>query len=150
MIKGQKHSKETRIKMSIAAKNRDNSRLKDIGFKKGNKINFGRKRPDLTERNIKNNPMWSKTKRKNTEPLTTISWNGYILRYVPDHPYCDSHGYVREHRLIMEKHIGRYLSPSEVVHHINRDRKDNRIENLVLFETQIAHRRYHANEQHHI
>lgn len=37
-----------------------------------------------------------------------------------------------EHRWVMEQHIGRPLRRTEHVHHINRDRLDNRIENLEL------------------
>jgi hypothetical protein len=39
---------------------------------------------------------------------------------------------IREHRLVMERHLGRELLPDEVVHHRNHDTLDNRVENLQL------------------
>lgn len=73
-----------------------------------------------------------------------ISKLGYILVHCPEHPNHNASGYVFEHRLVMEAHLGRYLTPEEVVHHINGIVWDNRIENLMLFENKGAHKRHHV------
>lgn len=63
----------------------------------------------------------------------------YRRVYRPDHPYADSKGCVKFHRLVMEEKLGRYLEPWEVVDHINMDRQDNRPENLRLFSNNGSH-----------
>ena len=81
-------------------------------------------------------------------------WNNQMMRdhqgYVVDrvgcsHPLADSNGYVREHIMVMVSAIGRGISANEVVHHINRDRSDNRIENLQLM-TSSEHNALHIKE----
>ncbi|RQW19877.1 hypothetical protein EH196_06950 [Bacillus sp. C1-1] len=73
--------------------------------------------------------------------------DGYIQNYVPEHPNATRDGYVMEHRLVMEKCIGRYLKKDEEVHHINKNKKDNRIENLHLFASKKDHMRFHMLER---
>lgn len=71
---------------------------------------------------------------------------GYILVWCPYHPYANHLGYVKEHRLIMEKSIGRFLKKGEVVHHINEIVSDNRIENLKLMSLG-EHTLYHNKKR---
>jgi hypothetical protein len=71
--------------------------------------------------------------------------NGHVLVKMESHPYCDKDGYVREHRLVVEKAIGRYLKSTETVHHINMVMDDNRIENLVLAKNNTEHFKAHGS-----
>lgn len=41
-------------------------------------------------------------------------------------------GYVKEHRKVVEEAIGRKLHTDEIIHHINVNRSDNRLENLTI------------------
>jgi hypothetical protein len=58
----------------------------------------------------------------------------YRLIHKPEHPRADYKGYVREHRLVMEQHLGRYLLPSEIVHHKDGDTLNNTRDNLEVME----------------
>ncbi len=68
--------------------------------------------------------------------------DGYIYIYSPNHPFKTKAGYVVEHRLVMERKLGRYLTSKEVVHHINHNKTDNREENLQLYSSVGMHTKY--------
>jgi hypothetical protein len=58
---------------------------------------------------------------------------GYLKELAKGHPHADRNGYVMQHRLVMERVLGRKLLPKERVHHKNGVRNDNRPENLELW-----------------
>lgn len=66
--------------------------------------------------------------------------NGYLLVINKDHPRRKNIGYVFEHRLIVEKILGRFLKKGEEVHHIDRNRLNNKKENLMCFARKKSHR----------
>lgn len=94
--------------------------------------NKGKKFPEFSGKNC---PQWKGGK--------FTSNDGYLYIFVPNHPNRLRNDYLAEHRVIVEKIIGRYLNKGEIVHHINGIRNDNRPENLYLFENQKRHNTFH-------
>jgi HNH endonuclease/NUMOD3 motif-containing protein len=117
---GHEVSVETRKKLSLAFKGKPISEQhkKNIGL-----ANIGEK-----------NASWKGGRIKDSR--------GYWRIWSPTHPFKDYYGYVFEHRLVMEKHLGRYITREELVHHINEIKTDNRIENLRLM-TREEHSKLH-------
>jgi hypothetical protein len=128
---------EYRLKMSIAAKKRlenpeELKRLSDIN--KGNKYNLGRiKTKEEKEKiSIKLSGKYRYEKASNWQGGIIIDNRGYVWIKNWEHPSANKSGYITEHKMIMEQHLGRQLDTDEVVHHINGIHNDNRIENLQL------------------
>ena len=67
--------------------------------------------------------------RKQHQTLITFGKYKYVTINGKSYP---------EHRFVMEQHLGRKLDSKEIVHHINGDRGDNRIENLEV----VNHKRH--------
>ena len=86
--------------------------------------------------------------------------SNYVLILTLTHPYRSKSNYVPYHRWIMEKHEGRYLKPvikykfgkkkgkikdhGELVHHIDMDKKNNKISNLMICNGMGHHQDVHA------
>ena len=81
------------------------------------------------------NPIWKGGK--------LLTGEGYVLIQSPSHPRANKKGYVLEHHLVMERFVGRYLKPEEVIHHLDFDKANNDIDNLHLFPNSSEHTSYH-------
>jgi len=141
--KGFKHTEEWKLQMSIIAKERgfgkwmvgkkqsEETKLKKREAMLGKVYGVETREKNRQAKTGENNPRWKggKTLR-----------NGHTFVLAKGHPYADKDGYVAEHRLVIEKHLVRYLKPDEVVHHINEIKTDNRICNLLLCD-----HRYHTS-----
>lgn len=85
------------------------------------------------------NGRWNKSK--------IVSSHGYICLRVPlDHPHAFGGGYCYEHIYIMVNYLERALTSDEVVHHINGNSQDNRMENLKLM-TSSEHMKLHCAQR---
>lgn len=73
--------------------------------------------------------------------------NGYRFTYMPKHPRAKKsfilRGYIQEHIAVMEASIGRSLRENEIVHHLDLNKANNKISNLLLIESS-QHNKIHS------
>ena len=67
---------------------------------------------------------------------------GYVRILKLNHYYCKN-GWVLEHRVVVEDYIKRALDRKEVVHHLDENKTNNKIENLMIFKNQKEHMKWH-------
>lgn len=80
--------------------------------------------------------------------VTTYKKMGkYLCEYAPNHPRATKEGYVYVHILVAEKKLGRYLKDGECVHHIDKNKLNNSIDNLMVFKTLADHTAFHSGKK---
>lgn len=73
--------------------------------------------------------------------------NGYRCIYRPDHHSKPKYGYVYEHRLVWEEHYNCCLLPKAVVHHLDHNRTNNDILNLIAYPSHVSHLKNHKHKK---
>lgn len=146
---GKKFSEEHRKKLSEAKKGKPGpwrgKKRPPETIKKIQESRKGFKQTEEAKRKISQN---SANRGKFREKNPTWKGGEYILRgyvmiYIPTHPFCHKNGYIKRSRITMEKIVNRFLTKEEVIHHINRNTADDRPENLMLFSNNSEHIKYH-------
>ena len=82
------------------------------------------------------------TAEKSLKDVLVMWVSPKIQIFSKGHPYKNKSNYVMEHRLVMEKSLGRHLLPSEAVHHIDGDHQNNHPDNLLVFDSNGEHLRH--------
>lgn len=72
----------------------------------------------------------------------TVVFDHYVWELCPDHPKANTFGFVQQHRLVVERSMGKFLAHGLQVHHRNEDKTDNRLENLEVL-TRSEHMKKH-------
>ncbi len=79
--------------------------------------------------------MWANNGKHNRRPDGSESWWPNPDGYIEGRVWIDGRPvYYRQHRYLMEQHLGRALAADEDVHHVNGFPSDNRVENLVVLK----------------
>src|SRR5258708_3306621 len=115
-LKGKRHSLAARRRMSLVARKK--------GFGKWME---GRTNHHSQKAKVYFSRRWQTNRNPRWVPIGSTHLTGdgeYVLEKVAEHKWR------KQHRVVIERIIGRPLRRSEIVHHINENKHDNRPENL--------------------
>ena len=153
MTKGWKHTEEWKQAQSQRLKNQYSTGERKSYFQDKTPWNKGRtynleekKKISEATKKVMNTPqMKEKISGENNCNWQggRIEREGYIWVKIPKHPLANKNGYYQEHRLIVEEKIGRLLESTEVVHHLDENKTNNDIDNLMIFKSHGKHASFH-------
>jgi hypothetical protein len=69
--------------------------------------------------------------------------HGYKYVYNPEHPKASKRGEVAEALMVIEYHLGKYLSKGAIIHHVDGNKLNNNPSNLMVCENRGYHRVIH-------
>lgn len=171
-FKGWKHSEETKRKiglvMAVKGKGRIHSEetKRKIGLSKRGTNGGGGKNYICSEETKRKISLAKKGRKLSEEHKEKLRGSREGIIFTPEHcenislakytgesKWINNDGYRKlglrkgkqklEHRLVIEKCIGRELSSKEIVHHWDEDKLNNCLENLALLRHNVAHQRLH-------
>ncbi len=121
-FRGKQHSETAKKKQSEAAKKRPP--VSKETRKKISEASKGRKHSESTRKKLS---IAKQAERHH-------SWKGGVMQNASGRVFIrqGTREYKARSRVIMEEKLGRVLNSSEIVHHINGDPSDDRIENLII------------------
>lgn len=91
--------------------------------------------PRMTQYNIDHNPeAMTESRRASCRKAKLDKGSGTT--------YTKTYGR-HTHRIVAEQILGRPLKPGEVVHHIDRNKRNNNPDNLMVFASQADHAKWH-------
>lgn|SRR3990167_9664363 len=78
------------------------------------------------------------------------SKSGYVIVYCPEHKHSKTkNGWIFEHRIVIENFINQGLKIGQCIHHIDLNKTNNKIENLMIFNSNKEHSSWHNKLKRH-
>lgn len=86
-----------------------------------------------------------KHNKENDNEYSNFVFTGkYLAVQRPAHHKARIDGYVYIHQLQAEKKLGRQLNKRECVHHIDENKYNNALDNIMVFKTKSDHAAFHS------